>query len=149
MLKADFLQLAQEAARQGMVLLPHSVQRHVMRALLEDPYSKVPALADYTPVAFHTCYETGGMSGGNCWGDEPREYSVTPERPDAFDCLEAFLEMHFPDLTLVAFRKLRGKMTNDQCTHVEYYGNTTDYAIRCLWLEDLWAVLEEENLVCG
>jgi hypothetical protein len=97
----------------------------------------------------YSSYETGGMEGGNCWGDEPESFDKdAPE--DRHKILELVLSEIFPDITLLEFLRL-GELWHDNTeTEYEYYGNSTDRRIEYMILSELEdLVLELKKIRMG
>lgn len=87
-------------------------------------------------------YSTGGMSGGNCWGDEP--YYQSEEIPeDHFKVLDLVLEKLMPNITYLQYKKLTKLIHNNSESRDEYYGNSTDWAVEYIILSELELFLEE------
>lgn len=85
-------------------------------------------------------YETGGYSGGACWEGcvaEPYEVSEVPN----FDVLDAVLKKIAPDVSYLQYKRVEKFITNSSETEYEYYGNSTDWAVRFIVLEDLYELL--------
>ena len=89
-------------------------------------------------------WTTGGMSGGNCWGDDAN-YSVTPEDEPEDEALDKILESVCPNLTFLQYRKLLKASVYDRDTdnQYEYYGNYTTYGTRKLCLDRVYTALKE------
>jgi len=85
-------------------------------------------------------WRTGGMWGGNCWGDQP-SYSAESDPEPNFDELDTILEKVCPDIPYLQYKKLDAFIKRDSYTQNEYYGNCTHYAVKRLAVEDLWNFL--------
>jgi hypothetical protein len=92
-------------------------------------------------------WETGGMSGGNCWEDSDPQPYRTDARPVALTALDAVLEEIAPELTYVAWRRLATLVLEGDYEDRGYYGNRTDYRYRAIPLEGLHRFLVAEGLV--
>jgi hypothetical protein len=85
-------------------------------------------------------YETGGMGGGSCWDDsDPSPYS-TDERPN-FDVLDAVLKKIAPDVSYLKYKEIEKRIVSKNETEYEYYGNSTDWEVKFIVLEDLYKLL--------
>ena len=92
-----------------------------------------------TPVIYQR-YETGGVSGGSCWEDsDPQPYSVD-ERPP-FKVLDLVLRKICPDISYLKYREIEGLIHTNSESEYEYYGNSTDWEVKYIILEDLYKLL--------
>jgi hypothetical protein len=82
-------------------------------------------------------WTTGGMSGGSCWGGNPSPYISGESQPE-WDCLNNFLEEVCPDLSFLKYKNLMSKAESYAYTQNEYYGNCTNYAIKCITFDSLY-----------
>lgn len=144
--KPAFLELAASASHKGLDDMDYSTRQAVMQHQLGCASHEIPNLEDFTPTAFYTAYESGGAEGGNYWGASSREFTNSKPDADRFDVLDDFLEEYFPKISFMTYRRLTRSMESSRHTVSEYYGNRTDYALRVLPFEALWAVLEEAGL---
>lgn len=90
---------------------------------------------------------TGGISGGSCWddGSQDNHYSSTGEEEPNFDDFENLI-LHFcPNITFVEFRNIRGLIKQNDWTEDEYYGNSTNYSEKYVFLEDIYNWLVEKG----
>ena len=90
-------------------------------------------------------WHTGGISGGSCWGTENHAYSSGDPEPDWED-LDRILEHFCPNITHLKYKGIMRQSTTDDYEQNEYYGNSTNYAMRVLKLKDLWAHMNEKKL---
>lgn len=93
-------------------------------------------------------HETGGVCGGSCWDDShPHPYHNSEPMPQ-FIAFYQILERVVPNLTFLQAKVMEPiviKETSD--TENEYYGNSTDYAIKYVNLTDLYNYLVEKELI--
>ena len=90
-------------------------------------------------VLYHRQH-TGGYSGGNCWNnDEARYYEE--KYNDDFPILDIFLEKYAPNITYLQYKKVIALMKDNNEREYEYYGNSTDYRIRWIVLDELIELL--------
>jgi hypothetical protein len=90
---------------------------------------------------------TGGITGGNCWGDSA-EYAVTAEPEPEFRDLDVILEAVVPNISFVAYKKLVNELVEtDSDTEYEWYGNYTHYAQKKVNLLDLYNQLKTMKLI--
>jgi hypothetical protein len=96
--------------------------------------------AQETP-AVYIQWQTGGMSGGSCWGTE-----ATPcggeEKPD-FKDLDTILEHFTPKITFLQYKKLDKLIKETEHSVSEYYGNYSDYKRNYIILKELYETLKE------
>ena len=82
---------------------------------------------------------TGGISGGSCWStDEDHHYATTGEEEPDFNDFENLILHFYPNITFVEFRNIRGLIKQNDWTEDEYYGNSTNYSERYVYLEDVY-----------
>lgn len=93
-------------------------------------------------------WETGGMSGGNCWDNsDPRPYKTNEKEPD-FTILDDILALFCPDMNFLTYKTLVGKVVEyDEYTEHEYYGNSVDYSYKRVDLEQLYKELQGVSLL--
>ena len=92
------------------------------------------------PILVSAQWISGGVTGGNCWGDEAnisREAEDTPEFNELFD----FLTEHYPNISFLQARAILLKTQIGDYTELEYYGNCTHYGIHYIMHDDLIEVL--------
>jgi len=82
-------------------------------------------------------YETGGWRGGSCWSSENLHSYEEPEPEDKMKVLELVLEILYPKVTYLQFRKIEKLIHDNFETEHEYYGNSTDYKIEYIILSEL------------
>lgn len=88
-------------------------------------------------------YETGGVSGGSCWGTSDRQRYVNEPPEDRFKVLDLVLEKLKPNITYLQYKKIEKMVKNNEETEREYYGNSTDYMVEYIILSELVAFLNE------
>lgn len=109
------------------------------------------ARINYTPdkpyePALSLIWSTGGVGGGNCWGGEPRPYSNDEAEPE-WKSLVEILDHFCPNISYLKYRFLMTLVTSDSYCESEYYGNSRNYAVKLLKLQDLYNFLVENKLV--
>ena len=88
-------------------------------------------------------YETGGMSGGNCWREgEARPFSCEPPK-EQMKVLDIILEKLCPKLTYLQYKKLQELVHDSEKTEWEYYGNCKDWKIQYILVSDFEKFLEQ------
>lgn len=89
-------------------------------------------------------WTTGGAEGGNCWGDEAREFRNYDEEPE-FNSLTDILQEFCPNITLKEFKMIEndGKvLTHRSWTDSEYYGNYYEREGYFIDEDALWTYVE-------
>lgn len=89
-------------------------------------------------------WTTGGMSGGNCYGDSPNYGVEADEEPD-LEILDEILLETSPTTTFMEYRlitKDRDVIERRTWEDREYYGNYYAKASKKLNLEALWKYVE-------
>lgn len=100
-----------------------------------------------TPEYYEVEWRTGGLSGGNCWGDKP-SYAVDADPVPDMDLLDEFLEEVCPNLSFMSYKRiLRNVVEQDSRTSYEYYGNYTNYGIKKVYFLKLYDALKSEGLL--
>lgn len=90
--------------------------------------------------------ETGGYSGGNCWGDSANPYTVR-DQPQDFLALNEVLKVVVPNITFLQYLDLKKLVQTNEDTYQEYYGNSTDYLVSYIPLSILQEKLIELNII--
>lgn len=88
-------------------------------------------------------WETGGKKGGNCWGDKSSHYEGDPK--PQFKALDLVLKKLKPDLTYLQYREIECLVHSNEEIEWEYYGNSTDYGIEYIILDELLNLLDRLN----
>jgi hypothetical protein len=95
-------------------------------------------------------YSVGGIRGGSCWDDsEVKHYAYTSsDQPEELAALDTILEKITPNITFLQYKNIVAKVIkHDTRTENEYYGNSTNYAIKKCNLETLYNVLKEKEII--
>jgi hypothetical protein len=107
---------------------------HWLSGIFKEPFG-VPN--EEKRLLVYSRYETGGYSCGNCWGDSAEPY--VNEKPDNhFKVLDLVLEKIAPTITYLEYKKITELIHSNTQTDWEYYGNSTDWAIEYIVLEELY-----------
>lgn len=103
---------------------------------------------DFAPYIY-VYWSTGGIGGGSCWDDgtEPvRHYSTPGSKPEELFDLDTIIEKVKPDITLMQYKSLCNKLVEyDEYTENEYYGNSSNYAVKKCNLAKLYNEFVERN----
>jgi len=103
------------------------------------PWMLKPALVN--------AWESGGVTGGSCWDDGDRTHRYTTGEPEPlWDDLDRILEHFCPNITYIRYKRLLAFVKTGEYTRNEYYGNSTTFAHKALYLSDLFQYLSERNL---
>jgi len=103
----------------------------------------------YTEGVVVVKWETGGSSGGNCWGGESNIYSTGVDEPDQTKGFmpDLFLEVA-PNIPFLHYTKIANMWSDITfSTEHEYYGNYVDYNLMTLDVGKVWDYLKEHKLV--
>lgn len=85
---------------------------------------------------------TGGVTGGNCWNDDG--FCSLGSQPEEDIDLEPLVSAICPGLTFLTYQKIMKRVLNSSTYTVnEYYGNSSDYAVKTICLIDLYDALVE------
>jgi hypothetical protein len=93
-------------------------------------------------------WQTGGASGGNCYGGEAEAYTVEEPNIREFYLLDDIFSDLFPDLKYMEYRKIM-QMTpihHKTTGNYEYYGNRTDYYVKYIKVDELLNAFDELGL---
>lgn len=101
------------------------------------PWEQEPALI--------LSWTTGGTSGGSCWGDDPRPFTSDEPEPN-WDDLDRILEHFCPNITYIRYKGVMRVAKTGTWTRNEYYGNSTNYAIRAMPIKALWEHMNQSRL---
>lgn len=83
----------------------------------------------------------GGYRGGNCWNDTQPWYESSDEKVE-FSSLKEFLLKVYPELSLKQYFEIQENFVRTfEESEVEYYGNTSDYTIFVVNLNELYTYL--------
>jgi len=94
-------------------------------------------------------WETGGSSGGNCWGDESTSYNSDIDEPDQNKGFMADLLLEVaPNISFVHYKQISNMWSDiTESRDCEYYGNYVDYNWMTLDIAKVWDYLKENKLV--
>lgn len=95
-----------------------------------------------------TEYEVSGYSGGGYEdGADARSY-VSSEPPKELTLFDSILELVCPEISFLKYKTLLSAvLETDTRTQDEYYGNSTNYAVKKVSLVKLFDELKSRNLV--
>jgi len=86
----------------------------------------------------------GGMSGGNCWNDNRPSYHSSGNPIEDLTSLDKLLGAINPKITFLEYKNLYNSLVKqDSKTYNEYYGNSSEYSIKEIDLEELYEYLKE------
>jgi hypothetical protein len=92
----------------------------------------------------YSSYESGGYSGGSCWGDMAKRF--TKEMPkDHMAVLDILLTEIVPNLSFLQYKKIQSLIKSNEMSQWEYYGNSTDSVIEYILVSELENLLNEIN----
>lgn len=92
-------------------------------------------------------WRTGGMCGGNCWGDEA-DSPVSADDPEELTELDKILEKVAPDISFLKYKNLCSQIVRSHdYTENEYYGNYYEYSVRYVLLSELYQALKERGMI--
>ena len=91
-------------------------------------------------------WQTGGMSGGSCWNDEPADRPLPAEPEPEFADLDKVFEEFCPNINFLQYKRLCReliKLTDGRQS--EYYGNYYTYAEKWVDLQEVFELLSREK----
>lgn len=90
-------------------------------------------------------WTTGGMTGGDCWGNEA-EWLVDASPEPEFVDFDTIIEHFLPEISHLAYKRLaRSLIHTDTYTDSEYYGNYYTRAEKWVDLEEMYKLLSREK----
>lgn len=90
---------------------------------------------------------TGGITGGNCWGDEA-DQPVSPDEPEELTQLDQILERVSPEITFLQYKSLvKDVVVTGSYTQHEYYGNFYCKAVKYCLFSELYAALKQRGFI--
>jgi len=107
--------------------------------IFKEPYGIPVSIKDYV---LYCKYESGGYSGGSYHEDSyARPYTSAPPT-DKMQVLDLVLKELLPSISYLQFKGINKLIKETEESENEYYGNSTDYIIEYIILEDLYNYLE-------
>lgn len=97
-------------------------------------------------------WETGGVSGGSCWGGELSSYSSEEPEPE-FKSLDKILEELCPNISYLKYKSLVSEcVTRSSRESGDYYGNSNQYESKSyesksIDLDHLLKLLQSKKLI--
>ena len=88
---------------------------------------------------------TGGMSGGNCWDDTIPTYRSSGEAKPRFKLLRDVIKAIDPNISFLKYEEILDAVQNDSYSEYEYYGNSSEYQIEYIFLDDLERIINEDE----
>lgn len=96
---------------------------------------------DYTKYIWGSV-ETGGASGGNCWGGQSTNYSTgLTEDNIQLNVFDNIIERLFPDISFMRYKKLINNVkfhTRNSNSYGDFYGNYSEKLIKYISANDLY-----------
>ena len=114
----------------------------------EQPTPRSRRMKEYTKELKVT-WVTGGMRGGSCWGGElkPMEDWEKDKEPE-FEALDKILEEICPNITFMQYKRIcQSVIEEDSEYYPDYYGNSTEYGVKKVKLENLYKELNARGLL--
>lgn len=90
---------------------------------------------------------TGGLTGGNCWGDNADSPISADPEPEMHG-IDDILSEVCPNISFLTYKKLMQEIVKTgEDTSYEYYGNYTHYAYKTVNIRDLYDELVKGNYI--
>lgn len=90
----------------------------------------------------------GGTGGFTDQGGEGRSYQNDIHDPEIIEMFYPIMDSILPDIPFELLETLQGLKKSEQRTDSsDYYGNTYDFQLNYIVIDDLLNVLEQENLI--
>jgi hypothetical protein len=110
--------------------------------IYKEPYGVPIHIKDYVIICR---YEVGGVSGGSCWDSSNPQPYTKDEPENKMQVLDLVLKELLPNITYLQFKGIEKLKHNNSETEWEYYGNSTEWEIEYIVLEELYNYLETLN----
>jgi len=91
---------------------------------------------DIKEHVIYSRYETGGVTGGSCWGGNQYRYEEDVPK-DRFQVLDLVLAKLKPNITYLQYKKIEAMVHTNKETKWEYYGNSSDWHVEYIILSEL------------
>jgi hypothetical protein len=98
---------------------------------------------DSQKIYVYSIIETGGVTGGNYNSNKLSSYTTTDELINQFKIFDLILENYKPDMSFIKYNNFKYKLTVEEHSENEYYGNSTNYLMTYISLEDMVKFLNE------
>jgi len=131
--KEDILKLLEEFTGGGQTVYSKMENSYELKNFIKD--KKLRALTS-------SSWTSGGITGGNCWGGEANQ-AVSTEEPARLTELDNFLELHFPAITFLQYRKIEEHIKIYEYSQSEYYGNYTENSMYYIPFDKLAETLSD------
>lgn len=96
-----------------------------------------------SPDQYEVSWVSGGMCGGNCWGDHA-DSEVSAEAEPDLTKLDELLEQVAPHMTVRQYKQLLAQVVQrDDRSDYEYYGNYTTYGVKLVKFDTLYQALQD------
>jgi len=100
----------------------------------------------------HSCsieWRIGKQTGGSCWDEgESHYHTISGEPEPEFDELDTILEYFCSQITFLQYKRICHQIIKtDEGRYDDYYGNYTDYTVKYFYLEDLYNLLCQKELI--
>jgi len=96
---------------------------------------------------YEVTWVSGGMCGGNCWGDSA-DSEVSPEPEPDLDKLDELLDNVAPHMTIRQYKQLLADVVyRDSKSDYEYYGNYTTYGVKRVSFDTLYVTLKDMGMI--
>ena len=93
-------------------------------------------------LVVYSRYESGGYSGGDCWGGVAKRYDNEAPK-DHMMVLDLVLAKLRPKATFLEYRSITRLIENNRDSGSDYYGNSTEWMVEYIPLSKLYELLEK------
>lgn len=87
-------------------------------------------------------WRTGGIGGGNCWGDGDHYGIEGDDEPDLD--IDRIIMAECPNISYMKFRQIEKRIVRKNWEEYEYYGNESYYSSKTISTKDLYDILFSE-----
>lgn len=119
-------------------LAPYDLDGH-SEGIFKEPYGIPVIIKDYV---IYCKYESGGYTGGSYHENSyARPYTADPPS-NKMGIIDLVLKELMPNITYLQYKEIDKLIRETSDSETDYYGNSTDYVIEYIVLNDLYSYLD-------
>lgn len=136
----------QKNIKQDEIIFPNDEYGRILKYVYENGTDNLKYYIKYNSNPSIE-WTTGGISGGNCYGDKP-EFAVSGESEPEFEDFDDILLLLNPQISFLQYKKLKSTLISSKNTgYNDYYGNHTDSSKKEFNINEMIKYLYDKNLV--
>ena len=102
---------------------------------------------DVPVVSLARVFDIGGITGGNCWGDEADIFRYGYDDASKFEELDDLLVIYAPDINITQRNRIEEMVQTEGYIEYEYYGNSSHKMLKLIPLSEIHDFLMAEHLL--